>query len=387
MWLSEGGRPERRKRVSKEELGQRLDQALADYAEISGRQLSPEAVDPRRPEHRAAYKAFARKPVDFGLGANEGEWMGFTLRLKPLVREVVSMAEWERRGPDYKAQGLHAQALNIGIGQDPFHGYTMGSAGRDQMIIALPEDSDKEWWTAWKRSAGSKVLMCVGRDPERVHRALEVDRLMLDAEDRENEAALTQEHGELLGYPSCCIDAYVAAQPILRNRDPIARAAAATQTFSFLLNNLTLTAFHYIGWYPCSYDCEPSMRYAHRLDKELMRLRPRVRKALHWATSMPRLYLDDRRQILLEGMPQSRSDGRAEFSLKSAWTPWTLDRSKATTMVDWIFFRDAVWPLLSADRLVVGPDTLELHKAGELVERRPRSAEMVLLPFQSEVHR
>ncbi|MFO0595101.1 MAG: hypothetical protein U0228_07350 [Myxococcaceae bacterium] len=98
-------------------------------------------------------------------------------------------------------------------------------------------------------------LAFIGRDAERVKDAVR-------AEVEVDDAAL----GAALGYPPCCVDAFLAQTDTVKVRDrtplALARACAArSRRADARLNNLDLGLFHWISWSPCSFDCAASLEW------------------------------------------------------------------------------------------------------------------------------
>ena len=361
---------------------QRLARALDEYEQLTGERLPIEGFNPANAEVNSAYKLFLRRPIKLSLGANEGEMLAFTLGLKPLLREVVDPRHKERRLAHFGERGLCVQALDISAGEDALGGYTVGDKVREALDESLPE-YELDWRATVERSRGASTVLIVGHDEERVSAALEIDRRLVDDMSPENEAELVREHGRLLGYPDCCVKAYADAIPVLRNRDVINNSAEASTVFNYLLNNLTLGIFHHVAWYPCSYECAPSLAWARKVDAWVRAERPRDEGSLRWALSMPRLYADDRRQFIFEGYPEA--EGRICY--KSIYTPYALDRSDKAVMVEWVFFLHEVWPLLQGDRIDYDEFEIHVYKGEQLLESRLAPEGMVALPFRSAIHR
>ena len=96
-------------------------------------------------------------------------------------------------------------------------------------------------------------MLFVGRDARRVREAMQCEAV--PNHDREL--------GRLLGYPACCVDAYLDIPPPRRNVAAFACAAAASAgVFEPRLNTLDLAVFHYLPWLPCSFSCALSKRFA-----------------------------------------------------------------------------------------------------------------------------
>jgi hypothetical protein len=115
----------------------------------------------------------------------------------------------------------------------------------------------------------------------------------------------TAELGDALGYPRCCVKAYASLERRWPNRLPIAAAAGRTQHFHPRLNNLCLKRFNWIGYFPCRFDCEPSLELAHAAAEMLERLNPELVRAIDALLALPRIYWHDDKQAVLLGAKRS----------------------------------------------------------------------------------
>jgi hypothetical protein len=71
--------------------------------------------------------------------------------------------------------------------------------------------------------------------------------------------------GRLLGYPTCCVAAFVASAG-----DPIRAALARTTMYHPRLNVLDRAIFHYVPWSPCAFDCRASIAWANRIARIIL---------------------------------------------------------------------------------------------------------------------
>ncbi len=119
----------------------------------------------------------------------------------------------------------------------------------------------------------SKALVCIyaSRD-DSARRLLELEEL---------DPANIHETGQLLGFPSCCIDAFAADFERCRDdqddlNDEACRRLAATATADRpghpALN--PLSNHELLGFYPCDMQCEAAIAYATRSAAALARVRP-----------------------------------------------------------------------------------------------------------------
>jgi hypothetical protein len=143
------------------------------------------------------------------------------------------------------------------------------------------------------------------------------------------------------------------------------------------LNNLSLGIFHYIAYFPCSYDCAASLAYARRLDQHYAREQRADRDRALRVLAMPRIYIDDRRQVLLDG--HVRPDGVVRH--EGAYSPFTFDRSQETAAFDWVFWMDTVEKVRASDTVVPSEEGFLLEKDGRPVGTLPREGAL-WFPFR-----
>jgi hypothetical protein len=105
--------------------------------------------------------------------------------------------------------------------------------------------------------------------------------------------------GQALGYPRCCVEAYLArlARGVDRlpsgrraHEDHVAAATAAAASAHLDPRCNVFDAEHTHGWlshYPCRFDCGPSIAYADRVAAALTALAPAAAAALATALATP----------------------------------------------------------------------------------------------------
>jgi hypothetical protein len=217
----------------------------------------------------------------------------------------------------------------------------------------------------------ARQALYVARDLAAARRARELDRMAADDAGPDG----TRELGALLGYPTCCTDAFAALSRRWPNRAPILAAAGRTHRFRGRLNNLSLGRFHYISWFPCRYDCGPSLALADAAADALAARNPALVSRVDALLATPRLYVDDATQAVLIGA--HGHDGGATLDI-------AFDR--VTPLA-------ALWPgpgsgptdtwagLDGADRATGAPDRPAFFRRGRPVTLPDALAEMILLPF------
>ena len=179
--------------------------------------LALDFVDPARVAVARA-EAMAR-PIEYALGSGEADEVALYAGLKPLIRQVLPGAQLAAARARFEALGL-----SIGVAEHR---------------VALPSTEG--------------TVLFVGRDPRHVREAVRCEA----APDHDHEL------GRLLGYPRCCVEAYLEIPPPRRNVDAFARAAAASGgAFAPRLNTVDLAIFHYVSWLPCAFSCALSKGFA-----------------------------------------------------------------------------------------------------------------------------
>lgn len=179
----------------------------------------------------AAAAAAASRPLAYPLGSGQAEELALRAGLKPLVRQLlppsevaVARARWER--------------LGLAVVEAP---PSLAPAGRGT--------ADR----------GDRRVVYAARDV-----AVAREAAAVEARSRHDIAL-----GALLGYPRCCVEAFLEVPPPRRNPQSIQRAwrrtVASGQPPAPRLNVLDLSVFHYLSWFPCSFDCEASRAYADRV--------------------------------------------------------------------------------------------------------------------------
>jgi hypothetical protein len=183
--------------------------------------LAPAVVDEARAEADL-------RPIDYALGSGEADEVALFAGIKPLVRQVVPTVTLKDSRARFEALGLATA------------------------------------WTAHraKQATTQGTVLFVGRDP----------RLVREAATCEDRAEHDRDLGRLLGYPRCCVEAYLEVPSRRRNLDAIARAFARSPSrVSPRLNCLDLAVFHYVSWLPCSFDCELSRVFADAVANHIAR--------------------------------------------------------------------------------------------------------------------
>jgi len=315
-----------------------------------------------RPEVRALYDRFRSRPFGRSLGATQGEWAQLQLGLKQVLRERLD---------EDRIQPLRARCAAEGL---------------ELLVIPLPAapdaDLDGVATSTWRHAHAY-----VGRDRAALEEAAALDGSMIPYQTAPTSRTLattddTRRLGELLGYPPCCTEAFTRwHEQLVDNHGPIAAAAEASERFDPLLNNVCLGAFRLIGWFPCRYDCPASLEIARRVKDKLNRLYPRRLPQATRVLSMPRVYMDERRQLILDG----HVDGdRVHY--RDVYSPYALDRQARTAAYEWVFYVDVVACVPNGDTLWLEGEELVVARQGRETHRTS-CPNAVWLPFSSGASR
>lgn len=339
---------------------QNLDAGLQAYRDAAGRAPEPERLDVARREVRRLYDTFRRRRLRSHLGPTDGERIQLELGLKRVLRERVD--------------AQHLPALEQRARDD----------GHAFLAVPLPAPARPAALDGIATAPLADFHVYVGPDPSDLDEAAALDQRMvphqvipedgphLDGPSDED----TRRLGELLGYPLCCRRWYAGHADSPSNREPIDDAARRSEGFSPLLNNLSLGAFHHAAWQPCSYGCVSSLETVRAIDAELARRHPVARKALLPFLRMPRLYLDERRQLILDGAPDD--DG---FRYHDALSPYALDQARSAAAFEWVWFVDVVARVQEGDRLrPLGDGAWEVLRGRQRLHRLELPG-AVALPF------
>jgi hypothetical protein len=167
----------------------------------------------------AARQAVQARTLAYPLGAGEAEVIAVVAGIKPMLRQTLAREQADAAVGRYAHLGLAA-------------------------LVRSAADNP--------RARHGEGLVYLGRDARRLAEAAA-------AEAGEDDVAL----GELLGYPRCCVAAFMAAtQPRTCASVLHANWRGFRGEGAAVLNGIDLRVFHYASWQPCSPDCAPSRRYA-----------------------------------------------------------------------------------------------------------------------------
>lgn len=205
-------------------------------------------VEPGRVARAAS--AAQERPIAYRLGSGEADEVALFAGLKPLVRQLLPAA-W--------VPAARAKFAPLGLALE--EAATVGTAVQRR---------------GSREDPGLRTLF-VSRDAA----------LAQEAARLESSPDHDRELGGLLGYPRCCVDAYLETQPPRRNGTVVAAAWARTRQAGQgprpRLNVLDLAVFHYVSWLPCSFACRPSLAHADAVAAHLARRHGQFLGAAHGA--------------------------------------------------------------------------------------------------------
>lgn len=161
---------------------------------------------------------------------------------------------------------------------------------RARRVQVGPQDA----WVDRREVGEARIELYISRDPALAALAA---RLQSEGDPSASLRAL----GGLMGYPSCCVEAFAAQSDRsnnTRNRYATAARTAAAGPWPWELANLHTML---LPCYPCSYACGAALDLARAALAALDAAHPGARAALHALLARPALYFDHERQIVLHG--------------------------------------------------------------------------------------
>jgi hypothetical protein len=301
----------------------RLRDALEGYRPLLGRCLAIEDVDPRSRRLRDAYRAFSDASRGLDVPPDRGEWADFEGGRKPMLRLVLSKAAWASLRELSASKGYAIAEADLAVRE-----------AADGRVVPSGENT--------------RVVGFVGREPRDVTEAARVDgELLASGNSPEAWRTLGRRLGALLGYPRCCVDHFVGLAADAGNDEVVRAVARGSGRFLPWLNNVSMSVYHAISWFPCRYDCEASTRVARAVEQRVRAAAGRKHHRVLRYLSMPRLYFDDRRQLIFEGATER--NGRVRY--RAVHSPFTFDRRRDDALGDWLFHVEVVTRLATASCL------------------------------------
>jgi hypothetical protein len=157
-----------------------------------------------------------------------------------------------------------------------------------------------------------RAILYVARDEATARALAETEARSMEASDASLDAH--RELGRLLGYPACCVEAFVArlargalAEGVAEDHVAVEDALARSRIVRAGLNATPLDfGPALVSHYVCRFDCPQSLAYAEAVHAELERRAPAVARAVRDRVSAPvAIEPDGRRRPLAEGSPDA----------------------------------------------------------------------------------
>jgi hypothetical protein len=199
--------------------------------------------------------------------------------------------------------------------QSPIYRSLCERWGAEQIPPPLPSRPDADNYRI-------RRALYVANSQQEAEDARSLDRM--SSEDTANEDTKTL--GLLLGYPSCCVDAYSQHERRWPNRIPLLGAYQNSDYFDPLLNNVSLSRLAWIPWVPCRFDCSQSLEIAQKVRQNVASSQPEIIPKVDALLALPRVWLSDGQQGVLLGARKS-ADRELEFErLVPLDDLWPLDQ-------------------------------------------------------------
>jgi len=195
--------------------------------------------------------------------------------------------------------------------------------------------------------------------------------------------------GELLGYPSCCVDFFSEALKDAESPFPVKTYLKTNGKPSFLVNNVfklesrlsssgvekiqknpdfanRISHLFLISHIPCSYTCKESIDTGKEILTLLKREEPEVAKEIEFTLRKPLLFFDDFNWIIFNGKASGNT-----LDYASILPPLSLMPGNVVSK-----FRDG-------DKVEVGKEYVEIFRNGEIIHRikKKHKYDGILLDF------
>jgi hypothetical protein len=199
--------------------------------------------------------------------------------------------------------------------------------------------------------------------------------------DRPMDAAVfARELGLLLGYPTCCIDAFASAGPHSSTSDLIAAARRRSGDLRWELNVLDpVSPFTLVPHIPCRFDCSASLELATRVISVLDSVFPFLAGAAEHALRRNWLWWDATRSIAFDGVIDPDGQG-----CSCNYPDSGLQRVGIRSSVESLAFLQRLLPLiLGSDHVRIEGTKARGFRGGLLVgEMGDGAGEPVIFSFQ-----
>jgi hypothetical protein len=185
--------------------------------------------------------------------------------------------------------------------------------------------------------------------------------------------------GRLLGYPACCVDAFLAAGPGTATDDLVRAAHGRSRRFHWALNPLDArSTFPLVAHIPCRYDCESSVAQALALHGMLDSLYPFLGETARRVLQRPLLHAGGARIVAFDGVV----DGDGRWLSYRSVDP--LGRGGCTALASDARWLQVLSALASSDRLRLVEGGVLLGHAGSDETFLPMEPMPVLFSFHAD---
>ncbi len=223
---------------------------------------------------------------------------------------------------------------------------------RDRLVSVAAQDR----WDDRRDRGAARVELYVSNDADLARRAAHLQAEV-------DPTAAIRELGELVGYPSCCVEAFAGqadrSNNSLNRYHSCSRTVPSAGRWPWQLNNLhTMVA----PFYPCSYACPDALAWARAALAEMAKVYPALVEALRDVLARPVLYFDHDHQLILEPTAAGEvSGGAVDY------------RAVAASGSARPAFAGFAETLCAGNRLVLDDTTLRIERDGASVARFART--------------
>lgn len=211
------------------------------------------------------------RALKYPLGSGQAEEAALFARIKPAVRQHLDPEQLAVKKEYFEKRGFVTEVFHRDV-----HGDMMQHGGQGIWILFVARDG-----------ATLRELLAAEATP---------DGFVSDQQ--------TRDLGGLLGFPPCCIEAFIACKSPRDDFALGARALAHTEGPGLAwLNMLSFSIFHLISWTPCSFRCPSSAAYAERLVALLRPTMGPFLREIHAALGSARIFLSPDVQLSAQVEP------------------------------------------------------------------------------------
>jgi len=223
---------------------------------------------------------------------------------------------------------------------------------RERLVSVTAQDR----WDDRRDRGEARIELYLSHDADLARRAA-----YLQAE--VDPTAAMREIGELVGYPSCCVEAFASqadrSNNSLNRYYSWSRTVASAGRWPWQLNNLhTMIA----PFYPCTYGCSEALAWARAVLAEMAKVYPEAVEQLRDVLLRPVLYFDHDHQLILEPTAAGEVSGEA-VDYRAVAVSGSASRA----------FAGFAETLRAGNRLFLDGTTLRIERDGSVVARFVRT--------------